>query len=256
MTATGLLGTTDSGLGELGLGVASTITPIVWRPTGQLGTDQSAPGNIELGTSGAPPVSILAAGAGLRGVLLAARHLYGRLVAGAGLTGALAGTPSALSGRMAAGATLTGRILVANHLSGRLAAGAALRGIPTVHVHLSGRIGGGTRLIVVSTGPGTGLIVGGQTQADWLRQLQPGDTFPALLPGAGLFGLAGTGRVTAVETDTNGIRTYHLAFVPYPDVSEAIAEATSGAPRYQPPTRANAARRLADLERTTNQRPS
>jgi hypothetical protein len=102
---------------------------------------------------------------------------------------------------------------------------------------------------IVSTGPGSGLIVIESRPGDPLDRLREGDSFYILLPWAGVEGMSGVARVISRKaTDQLGRQQLTLRFTRQPDPDTVPGLATGDRPRVLP-ERDSVGHRLSKLER-------
>ena len=182
------------------------------------------------------------------------RNMAGRLELGLETRGDLHGGEIPLAGRLELGLEARGEATGGSiSLAGRLEIGAADRASLTLAHDLMGRLVVAVALDDSYTGPGSGLVVSGVTQDQFIAQLREGDTFHATLPFAGLEGLTGLVRVLSRQYDAQGKLTFKLQFIP-PTIDAAVmrSQADSGRPRLTIDKRGNLARRLTEAEQAVN----
>jgi len=101
----------------------------------------------------------------------------------------------------------------------------------------------------VYTGPGSGLVIGGVTQAQQIAMLEEGDLFRVTLAWAGVRGRTGLARVLSRSMDSNERITFVLQFI----ASASPAAMPSQVVRYTVDTRTNLVRRVRNTESQVNQ---
>lgn len=220
--------------------------------TGQLGTPQSQPGRIALGATGGPRAIDLSANFSLD---LAMAANIGGLQLHAAFRLDLALWPNLQQTHPMSAAFVLDLATLASITQGQeLAADFALALTLAPGIIQRQYLTAGFVLDLVLdelyTGPGSGLVVGGQTTAQLIDTLAVGDEFQVTLAWAGVRGRTGLARVLSRSRDASQRLTFVLLFVPTLDPSLLQSQITR--PRLIVATRDNLARRLVDAERNVN----
>lgn len=218
--------------------------------TGQLGTSQSQPGNIEPGTAGTAGIELstdfvldLAAFANIGHFTLRANFVLDLALLASAIQNQSLAADFALDVTNAPGLSL-GQILAAGFVMDLANAPGLSQGQP-----LAADFVLDLALDEVYTGPGSGLVIGGVTQAQQIAMLEEGDLFRVTLAWAGVRGRTGLARVLSRSLDSSERVTFVLQFI----ASASPSAMPSQVVRYTVDTRTNLVRRVRNTESQVNQ---
>lgn len=219
---------------------------------GKLGTINSRPGNVELGAIGAASLHVRVdlGFTALTVLNLGTVNLSARILLGATSSSPL-GQENELVAQIELGfASPAAALSQSNVLASRITFGLSNPANLIQDNLIAARIELGIHIDDSYTGPGSGLVVSGQTIEQQIDQLEVGDEFQVTLPWAGVRGRTGLARVLSRSRDSSERLTFVLLFIPTTDPS--LLQSQVARPRLIVATRDNLARRLTDAERSVN----